>query len=248
MKELIKEIRALTGAGFAECKKAAEASNGDLNTALDFLKKKGIERAAKKVGNAVEHGSVVIKKAVNGNVVILNFKAQTDFAVKSDAFCKFVENEALLWLNSDASTLEEVVGKNGDSYSDRLSFFISTLGENVVLNASKKFVKDSQKKCVTYLHNKINSSFDSVALLGVSLVFNEEADDELCLSIAKHVAACDSLILSEDQITDEIRQEHADINDQILLKQPFFYDEVLTVREVLEKNSIEIFDFSVFVA
>ncbi|WP_342261997.1 hypothetical protein [Alphaproteobacteria bacterium endosymbiont of Tiliacea citrago] len=245
MKELIKQIRALTGAGFSECKKAAEESNGNLESALEILKKKGIERAAKKVGNEVEHGSVIIKRKEN-KIIVLNFRAQTDFAVKSDAFCSFVDNEANIFLNASEESLNQTVNDSNESYQDRLSFFISTLGENVVLSSEKKFIETEEQKYVYYLHNKVNSNFDNIALLGVVLAFNKEADDEICLKIVKHVAAADAIVLSENEITNEMKINNSDIENGVLLNQQFFYDNSVTIKELIEKNNIFIKDFNVF--
>lgn len=246
MKELVKKIRDLTGAGFAECKKAVEESNGNLEVALEILKKRGVERASKKVGKEVENGSVTIKKDVDGNVVVVNFRAQTDFAVKSESFCNFVGGEADLWLNSYEEDLTKVVNSAGESFQNRLSMFISILGENVLLNYAKKFNRKPGTKYVSYLHNKVNPAFPDMALFGVLLCFNDEADDSMCLNIAKHVAASDSLFLTENQITEEMVKENPDIKDTVLLNQQFFYDESVTVNEYIQKNSIQILDLHVF--
>lgn len=248
MKELIKKIRECTGAGFSECKKAAEESGNNFDVALEILKKKGIEKAAKKIGNDVEHGAVVIKSDNSGNIVSLVFKSQTDFAVKSDAFCKFIDNEANLFLESELDSLKEVVNNNQETFNDRLSFFISTLGENVILSNAVKFKKKNGVKYVSYLHNKINSNFSNIGLLGVILAVNNEADDVLCLNIAKHAAAADALLFSEDQITEAMLAENSEIKDAVLLNQSYFYDDNVTVKQFVENNKIDLLNFQAFIA
>lgn len=244
--ELVKKIRNLTGAGFLDCKMALDESNQDFVLALKLLKKRGIEIAAKKFKNDVEHGCVLIKDDADGNLVMLNFRAQTDFAVKGDTFCNFVEKEADIWLKFDGELAESVY--EGESFQDRLSRTISTLGENIVLINSKKFKKQPDKKFSYYMHNKINNKFDDIALLGVVLCFNQSANDECCLKIAKHVAALDPTHISEDEVTDEMRNTNPNINDEVLLNQKFFYDDSLTVEKFMENNKIQIYSFDIFTA
>lgn len=243
--DILKKIRAQTGAGFDMCSAALKEANGDYDQAIKILRSKGLEKAAKKINNFTKIGSIVVKQNKE-RLVLLNFRAETDFAVNGEGFCEFIEKEAIALLNSNADHIQDVV-IDGVSFKDRLAVYASILGENVTLNACEVFKNDSVHNIV-YSHKKIRKGFDDISSLVVVLQVSLDSSVELACGIASHIAAFDALVLKRDDITMQLRNEHENIEDLVLMEQVYFHDNSLTVKDFAKANNIQILGFKVFCA
>lgn len=177
--KMIQELREKTAAGMMDCKKALVESNGDIEAAADWLRQKGIVKAASKAGRVAASGLVTVVKCDNmGCVVELN--AETDFVAKNDKFQKLVADVAAkaLELGGDFDATLAAV-------KDDIAATISTIGENMNL---RRIAKVSGQHIYTYIHNAL---VPGMGQIGVAVAIDGDSDkiDEIGNKIAMHIAA-----------------------------------------------------------
>lgn len=177
--KMIQELREKTAAGMMDCKKALVESNGDIEAAADWLRQKGIVKAASKAGRVAASGLVTVVKCDNmGCVVELN--AETDFVAKNDKFQKLVADVAAkaLELSGDFDATLAAV-------KDDIAATISTIGENMNL---RRVAKVSGQHIYTYIHNAL---VPGMGQIGVAVAIDGDSDkiDEIGNKIAMHIAA-----------------------------------------------------------
>ena len=177
--KLIQELREKTAAGMLDCKKALIENNGDIDAAADWLRKKGIVKAASKAGRVAASGLVTVVKCDNlGCVVELN--AETDFVAKNDKFQKLVAdvaNKALELQGDFDATLKAV--------SDDIAATISTIGENMNL---RRVAKVSGDHIYSYIHNALVPGMGQIGVAG-AINGNDPRIDEIGPKVAMHIAA-----------------------------------------------------------
>lgn len=189
---LVKDLREKTGAGMMDCKKALTETNGDLEAAIDWLRKKGLSAAAKKAGRVAAEGLVAVASA-GTKAVALEVNAETDFVGRNDKFQAFALEAAKAALETGVSDVEALKGKDypgtGRNVADELTQLIATIGENMNL---RRLAALSVGKGViaSYVHNAIAPNLGKI---GVLVALESEADQaklmELGKQIAMHVAA-----------------------------------------------------------
>lgn len=177
--KMIQELREKTAAGMMDCKKALVESNGDIEAAADWLRQKGIVKAASKAGRVAASGLVTVVKCDNmGCIVELN--AETDFVAKNDKFQKLVADVAAkaLELGGDFDATLAAV-------KDDIAATISTIGENMNL---RRVAKVSGQHIYTYIHNAL---VPGMGQIGVAVAIDGDSDkiDEIGNKIAMHIAA-----------------------------------------------------------
>lgn len=177
--KMIQELREKTAAGMMDCKKALVESNGDIEAAADWLRQKGIVKAASKAGRVAASGLVTVVKCDNmGCIVELN--AETDFVAKNDKFQKLVADVAAkaLELGGDFDATLAAV-------KDDIAATISTIGENMSL---RRIAKVSGQHIYTYIHNAL---VPGMGQIGVAVAIDGDSDkiDEIGNKIAMHIAA-----------------------------------------------------------
>ena len=206
---LVKELRDKSGAGMLDCKKALEASNGDINAAMDYLREKGIAKAAKKSDRIAAEGiaSVLIK---GNDAVILEINSETDFVAKNEEFKTLVDTILETLVSSNAKTLDEALElKNGNSTIKELIVSKSaTIGEKLSLRRFSKITK------------KDNESFGSYIHMGgriAVLTLIEGANEEIAKDVAMHAAAMRPLYLKSSEVpTDVLEKEKTIIREQLI--------------------------------
>lgn len=177
--KMIQELREKTAAGMMDCKKALVESNGDIEAAADWLRQKGIVKAASKAGRVAASGLVTVVKCDNmGCVVELN--AETDFVAKNDKFQKLVADVAAkaLELGGDFDATLAAV-------KDDIAATISTIGENMNL---RRVAKVSGQHIYTYIHNALVPGMGQIGV-AVAIDGDSEKIDEIGNKIAMHIAA-----------------------------------------------------------
>ena len=206
---LVKELRDKSGAGMLDCKKALEASNGDINAAMDYLREKGIAKAAKKSDRIAAEGiaSVLIK---GNDAVILEINSETDFVAKNEEFKTLVDTILETLVSSSAKTLDEALElKNGNSTIKELIVSkTATIGEKLSLRRFSKITK------------KDNESFGSYIHMGgriAVLTLIEGANEEIAKDVAMHAAAMRPLYLKSSEVpTDVLEKEKTIIREQLI--------------------------------
>lgn len=200
---MVKDLREKTGAGMMDAKKALEENGGDMEKAVDWLRQKGMAKAAKKSGRAAAEGIVMAMS--NGKTgVMIEVNSETDFAARNEQFSGFVKTVAELALRAGAGDVEAVKALpfgNGKSVGEQLTDMIATVGENMqIRRAAKLESKDGNVGAYVHMGGKI----------GV-LVSVEGGDvGEVARQVAMHVAASNPASLDRDSIdADLLARERA---------------------------------------
>lgn len=212
---LVKELREKTGAGMMECKKALSETNGDIEAAIDFLRKKGMSVAEKKAGRIASQGLVaVLVDGKEGTVVELN--SETDFVAKNTDFQGFLGEVVKVSLaqkgNMDAIKAADL---NGKTVADTLTGLISTIGENMNLRRSA-YVSVENGVVVPYIHT---ATVPGMGKIGVLVALESTADatalQEAGKKIAMHIAAANPRFLDVASVdADTIAHEKSIYEEQ----------------------------------
>ena len=199
---MVKDLREATGAGMLDCKKALEASNGNMEEAITWLREKGISKAAKKASRIAAEGLAVAK--INGNrAIVVEVNSETDFVAKNEEFKNLVNIIADTVLNSDAKTVEEAnkLIHEGKTLEELVVDKTATIGEKLSFRRFEILEKEDNEVFGTYSHmgGKI------VALTKLS------KDEELAKDIAMQVAAMRPLYLDRDNVPSEVLEKERNI-------------------------------------
>ena len=205
----VKELRERTGAGMLDCKKALEATEGDMEKAIDWLREKGISKAAKKEGRIAAEGICQIKTEGN-TTVILEVNSETDFVAKNEEFVNFVDYIINIILTNDVKTIEDVLAiQDGEeTINDKLIGIISKIGEKISLRRFEKIEKNDNEVFGTYKH--MGGTIGAVVVL-------EGTTEEVAKDIAMHVAAMNPTSITREEVPAELveRESHV-IKEQVM--------------------------------
>ena len=192
---MVKELRETTGAGMLDCKKALEATDGNIESAIDWLREKGISKAAKKQTRIAAEGLAYSK--IDGNkAVIVELNSETDFVAKNEEFKSLVEEIANIIITNDVKNVEEALAlKVSDKdVAELIAEKSGTIGEKLTLRRFEVLTKNDDQIFGTYSHmgGKI-----------VTLVVLDGSDEELAKDIAMQAAAMKPLYLTRDEVPEE---------------------------------------------
>ena len=197
---MVKELREKTGAGMLDCKKALEATEGNIDAAIDWLREKGISKAAKKADRIAAEGLAQI--VINGNnAIVLEVNSETDFVAKNPEFVSLVDTIANAILNSDAATVEDALTVNvdGATIESLITEKTATIGEKLSFRRFKKVTKTDSQVFGSYIHMG-----GKIAVLTVL----EGANEEVAKEVAMHSAAMrPAYVKSADVPTDVLEKE-----------------------------------------
>ncbi|MCW2474902.1 translation elongation factor Ts [Candidatus Symbiopectobacterium sp. NZEC151] len=190
---LVKELRERTGAGMMECKKALVEANGDIELAIDNMRKSGQAKAAKKAGRVAAEGVILTKIAADGKYgVIVELNCETDFVAKDAGFKAFGEEVATAALNERITDVDVLKAK----FEEQRTTLVAKIGENINI---RRIAIQEGDVLGAYLHG---------ARIGV-LVAATGADDELVKHVAMHIAASKpEYVKAEDVPADVVAREH----------------------------------------
>ena len=209
---MVKDLREKTGAGMMDCKQALSESNGDVDAAVDWLRAKGLSKAAKKSDRVAAEGLIgVTASATKGAVVEVN--AETDFVARNDQFQEMVRNITSLTpeVGADvAGLLSATYPGKSVTVEDQIKEAIATIGENMTLRRAA-VVEVSEGVVAPYVHNKIA---DDLGKIGALVALESSGDKEKLMAfgrqLAMHVAAAAPLALTPDELDAEtIEKERA---------------------------------------
>ena len=206
---LIKELRDLSGAGLMDCKKALEASNNDIDEAIDYLRKKGISKAAKKADRVAAEGlSTVVIDGNNASIVEVN--CETDFVAKNEKFVNLVNKIAELIVKSDVKTMEEAMSLSTEegTLNDTIVNFTATIGEKISFRRFARLSKTDSQNFGSYIH--MGGRIAVLTLL-------EGADEETAKDVSMHAAAMrPSYVKREDVPAEEVERETSVLKEQAM--------------------------------
>lgn len=203
---LVKELREKTGAGMMECKKALTESNGDLEGAIDYLRKKGLSVAAKKASRVASQGLVGVKSTgKKGAIIELN--SETDFVAKNDEFQKMALNMVEAALENGDLEAVKAAQLNGKSIAENLTDLIAKIGENMSLRRTAALSVENGV-VASYIHNV---AAPNLGKIGVLVALESGADparlQEVAKQVAMHIAAAAPQALDIDSL-DKAAVEH----------------------------------------
>jgi elongation factor Ts len=210
---LVKELREKTGAGMMDCKRALDASDGDVEAAVDWLRKKGLAAAANKAGRVAAEGLIgVATRGPVGAVVEVN--SETDFVARNEAFQNFVRSVSGLALDGDdeiASLKEAAFPNSGRTVEAELTHLIATIGENLVLRRLKR-LSTADGAVFSYVHNALGPG---IGKIGVIVVLSSTASTgqlaALGKQLAMHIAAASPLYLDIASVPQSALDRERDI-------------------------------------
>ena len=214
--KMVKELRDKTGAGMMDCKKALSETGGNMDDAVDWLRKKGMASAAKKSGRAAAEGLVSV--ATDGNKgAMVELNAETDFVGRNEKFQAFLEKVTQFALKNEIGDVEalKAAEMDGKTVADHVTDLIATIGENMQLRRAD-FMKVEQGVVANYVHSSLK---DGLGKIGV-LVGLESAGDEgklntLGKQIAMHIAAARPEALDVDGVDSEaLERERSVLEEQ----------------------------------
>jgi len=259
---MVKELRESTGAGMMDAKKALTETSGDFEAAVDWLRTKGLAKAAKKSDRVAAEGLVAV--FVDGpNGVAIEVNSETDFVAKNAEFQEMVKGLASVALNCD--TLEALVNADfqGKKISEVITDKIATIGENLSL---RRIAKISGDQVVSYVHNAAADGMGAIAVL-VALKGNNE---EFGRQVAMHIAAANPQALNKDDLDPSIIEREKSVlteqaresgkpeqviekmidgrmkkflSEVTLLGQDFVIDPDLTVEAAAKQSGVEILNY-----
>ncbi|GAB4196231.1 MAG: translation elongation factor Ts [Thalassobaculales bacterium] len=209
---LVKELREKTGAGMMDCKKALAEVAGDLEQAVDWLRKKGLAAAAKKAGRVAAEGLVGVT-APGTAAAVVEVNAETDFVARNDTFQGFVREvaAAALATGGDLAGVQAAKAASGRSIAEELTHLVATIGENMSLRRTA-VLKVGEGIVASYMHSAVAPNLGKIGVL----VALESAGDKdklaaLAKQIAMHVAAANPLSLDVASLDPAVVQREREV-------------------------------------
>ncbi|MBY4640709.1 translation elongation factor Ts [Gluconacetobacter entanii] len=271
---LVKDLREKTGAGMMDCKKALTEAQGDIEGAIDWLRKKGLSAAAKKSGRVTAEGLVGVASAPNAAAMV-EVNAETDFVARNEHFQNFVTEvaEAALKVGENLEKLKGAVLKSGRTVADELTHLIATIGENMSIRRAR-VLKVPSGVVATYIHSAVSPGLGKIGVLAaVEAPSATDALETLGRQIGMHVAATRPASLDIDGVDPQaLERERAVLIEQakasgkpeaiiskmvdgrirkfyeevVLLEQVWVHDGESRVRAIVEKAGAKLTGFERF--
>jgi elongation factor Ts len=201
---MVKDLRDKTGAGMMDCKNALTETGGDMEQAIDWLRKKGLSKAAKKAGRVAAEGLVGVAVGKKSGALV-EVNAETDFVARNDQFKDFVKSAAQLGLEADGD-LEKLLAKpmSGSTVDATLKELVAKIGENMSVRRATA-LSVSEGVVATYVHNAAGPELGKIGVL-VALKSSANEDKLMALGkqIAMHVAAANPLALTAAHLSKDV--------------------------------------------
>ncbi len=260
----IKKLREMTGVGFKDCKAALDESKGDIEKSVEFLRKKGIAKASKKMSRTASEGLVLVKE-INGQISIIEINSETDFVAKNNDFIKFCKelSDINFSTKGNLEKLNETKMTNGILVKDNLVNFIAKIGEKVTIRRSN-FFDNSIGSNFFYVHSAIEKNIGKIVSIVKLDGISKDKNNEIGTKIAMHIAALNPLAINKDDISKDIVEKELEIikaeitnsgkpadmvdkiskgkiskflNDNSLLNQMWIMDPKKKVLDILKEHS-----------
>ncbi|WP_340300922.1 translation elongation factor Ts [Roseobacter sp. HKCCD5988] len=204
---MVKDLREATGAGMMDAKKALTETDGDFDAAIDWLRTKGLAKAAKKSGRTAAEGLVAVAVS-NGSAVAVEVNSETDFVAKNAEFQSMVAGIAQAALDVDDIDALKAADMGGKPVETVITDAIAKIGENMAL---RRMAKLSGQTVVSYMHN---AAADGMGKIGVLVAFNG-TDEGFARQVAMHVAAVNPASLSTDDLDPAIVEKERQVQIDI---------------------------------
>ena len=260
----IKKLREMTGVGFNDCKIALDESKGDIEKSVEFLRKKGIAKASKKMSRTASEGLALVKE-YDGQISIIEINSETDFVAKNQDFINFCKELSDINFSSKGNLeiVQETKMANDISVKDNLVNLIAKIGEKITIRRTN-FFNNSSGTNYFYVHSAIEKNIGKIISVVKLDGIIKGKNDEIGLKIAMHIAASNPLAIDKDGIDKSIVNKELEIikaeitnsgkpaemaekiskgkiskflNDNSLLNQLWIMDPKKKVSDILKENS-----------
>ena len=264
--ENIKKLREMTGVGFKDCKLALDETNGDIDKSVEYLRKKGIAKASKKMSRTASEGLVLVKEE-QGKISIIEINSETDFVAKNENFISFCKelSELNFILKGNLEKLNDSKMKNNILVKDNLVNLIAKIGEKITIRRSFFFDNDKGVNFF-YVHSSLEKNIGKIVSVVKLDNIIKGKNDEIGSKIAMHIAASNPLAIQPKEIDKNIIDKELEIikaeisnsgkppemaekiskgkiskflNDNSLLTQIWIMDPKKKVSDILKENSFE---------
>ena len=262
----VKKLRELTGVGFNDCKFALDETNGDIEKSIEFLRKKGIAKASKKMSRTASEGLAIVKES-KGQISLIEINSETDFVAKNEDFINFCKelSEINFLVRSDINELTKTKMKNNLSVKDNLVSLIAKIGEKITIRRAK-FFDNSNGTNFFYVHSALDKGIGKIISIVKLEGIQKGKNDEIGNKIAMHIAASNPLAIDKDNIDKKLVDKELEIikaeivnsgkpkemaekiskgkilkflNDNSLLNQIWIMDPKKKITDILKENSLE---------
>ena len=264
--ENIKKLREMTGVGFKDCKLALDETKGDIEKSVEYLRKKGIAKASKKMSRTASEGLVLVKEE-QGKISIIEINSETDFVAKNENFISFCKelSELNFILKGNLEKLNDSKMKNNILVKDNLVNLIAKIGEKITIRRSFFFDNDKGINFF-YVHSSLEKNIGKIVSIVKLDNIIKGKNDEIGSKIAMHIAASNPLAIESKGIDKNIIDKELEIikaeisnsgkppemaekiskgkiskflNDNSLLTQIWIMDPKKKVSDILKENSFE---------
>ena len=262
----IKRLRELTGVGFKDCKIALDETKGDVEKSIEFLRKKGIAKASKKMSRTASEGLALVK-ADEGKISVIEINSETDFVAKNLEFINFCKeiSDLNFKVKSDVIKLNEEKMKNGVAVKDNLVNLIAKIGEKITIRRANFFDNDEGLNFF-YVHSALENGIGKIISIVKLDGIIKGKNDEIGSKVAMHIAASNPLAINESDIDQTLIDKELEIikaeiansgkpnemvekiskgklskflNENSLLNQIWIMDPKKKVSNILSENSID---------
>ena len=260
----IKKLREMTGVGFKDCKTALDETNGDIEKSVEFLRKKGIAKASKKMSRTASEGLALVKEK-DGNISLIEINSETDFVAKNKDFIIFCKelSEINFATKGNLDKLNNTNMDNGILVKDNLVNLIAKIGEKITIRRAN-FFDNTKGTNFSYVHSAIEKGIGKIISVVKLDGISKQKNEDIGSKVAMHIAALNPLAIDKDAIDKNIVDKELDIikaeitntgkpadmaekiskgkiskflNDNSLLNQVWIMDPKKKVSDVLKENS-----------
>ena len=262
----IKKLREMTGVGFKDCKIALDETKGNLEKSVEFLRKKGIAKASKKMSRTASEGLALVKEN-DGQVSIIEINSETDFVAKNQDFINFCKELSDINFSSKGNLdkLKESKMANGNLVKDNLVNLIAKIGEKITIRRVK-FFDNSKGSNFFYVHSAVEKNIGKIIAVVKLEGIADGKNNEIGVKVAMHIAASNPLAIKKEEIDKNIVNKELEIikaeiansgkpseivekiskgkiskflNDNCLLNQIWIMDPKKKVSDILKENSLD---------
>ena len=260
----IKKLREMTGVGFKDCKLALDETKGDIEKSIEFLRKKGIAKASKKMSRTASEGLALVKEE-KGQISIIEVNSETDFVAKNQDFINFCkELSEINFINKgDLDKINTTKMTNGLLVKDNLVNLIAKIGEKIIIRRAD-FFDDSNGTNFSYVHSAIEKGLGKIISVAKIQGISKGKNEDIGVKVAMHIAASNPLAVDSDSISKTIVNKELEIikaeitnsgkpadmaekiskgkitkflNDNSLLNQVWIMDPKKKVKDILKETS-----------
>ena len=262
----IKRLREMTGVGFKDCKAALDETKGDIEKSVEYLRKKGIAKASKKMSRTASEGLALVKES-EGQISIIEINSETDFVAKNKDFLNFCKelSDLNFLAKGNIEKLNNAKMKSGHLVKDNLVNLISKIGEKITIRRTD-FFDNSKGVNFFYVHSAVEKNIGKIISIVKIDGLSKGKNDDLGNKLAMHIAASNPLAIGKDGIDKKIVEKEMEIikaeiinsgkpaemaekisqgkiskfmNENSLLNQLWIMDPKKKVSDILKENSDE---------